>query len=205
MKLQPRKVNIHSSKIYIYTAHWITEFLFYDISGVWPRWWLQSFHIGYWRRRSRWWRTRLATRDTRYLGFCSWSVCKDNVDCLDFSHFQKHSVQNFGNTEKHKGNRKPFLILSFGKWHPSGVPPLYSTPTSSQPATLCPFPSCLIISLPARPPLHTPYLSSQTLPSATRICLSFSEPGICPSALSQSSLEGKMRLNKVIKLQISVF
>lgn len=42
--------------------------------------------------------------------------------------FQKHSVQNFKNTEKYKEPRKTFIILSFGKWHPSGVPPLYSTP-----------------------------------------------------------------------------
>lgn len=48
-------------------AHYVTEFLFYDISGVCPRRWLQSFHIDLWRRRSPWGWTRLAARGRRYL------------------------------------------------------------------------------------------------------------------------------------------
>lgn len=61
-----KRIHIHSDN---QVPHWTAEFLFYDILGVWPRWWLQSFHMDWWRRKAKWWKTRLATQDGRYPYF----------------------------------------------------------------------------------------------------------------------------------------
>lgn len=176
-----KRIHIHSAN---QVPHWTAEFLFYDILGVWPRWWLQSFHMDWWRRKAKWWKTRLATQDGRYPYFVLDKFTQMTLITWvfppNFSNAQCRMLKLQRSTKEKKNHSWSYpLVQSVLATCPAkmGVPllsTLFFLPHSL--STCCsPLPFCLINSFPS-------FLSSQNLPSAPRIC-SLPGPIISPSAV----------------------